>query len=89
MEGHDIFHMRAGMKFAKEFSVQNGPIFIEAHTYRYHGHSMSDPGISYRSREEVQEVRKTRDPINYVKNLILDNKIATEEQLKVNQKKQP
>lgn len=76
--------MREGARFAKEYAIKNGPIFIEAHTYRYHGHSMSDPGISYRTREEVQEIRKTKDPIGFIKIIILDNKVATEEQLKVN-----
>jgi len=42
--------MRSAMKFAKEFSLKNGPIMVEAKTYRYHGHSMSDPGLSYRDR---------------------------------------
>lgn len=51
------------MEFAKHYAINNGPIFLDIETYRYHGHSMSDPGISYRTREEVMEVRKTRDPI--------------------------
>jgi len=44
---------------------------------------MSDPGLSYRTREEVQEVRISRDPINFVKKIILENKIQTEEEIKV------
>lgn len=82
LEGHNVFHMKAGATFAKQYAIEHGPIFIEAKTYRYHGHSMSDPGISYRSREEVQEVRKNRDPINFLKNTILELKAATEEDLK-------
>lgn len=38
---------------------------------------MSDPGVSYRSREEVQEHRKNKDCINYVKKIILDNQVAS------------
>ena len=80
--------VREAMKFAKKWCVEdNGPIFIEFNTYRYHGHSMSDPGITYRTREEVNEVRKTRDPIEVVRNMLLDNKWSTEEELKEIEKK--
>ena len=70
------------MRFAKDYAIKNGPIVVEFSTYRYHGHSMSDPGISYRTREEITEVRKTRDPIEIVKKHIIDNKFATEKELK-------
>lgn len=52
-------------------------------TYRYTGHSMSDPGTSYRTREEVQQVRKSRDPIITFKDKVVKSQIVTEEQLKV------
>lgn len=52
-------------------------------TYRYYGHSMSDPGVSYRTREEIQAVRKTKDPLNKLKKLILDNKLATDDEIEV------
>jgi pyruvate dehydrogenase E1 component alpha subunit len=71
------------MKFAKEWCVKgNGPLCIEFLTYRYHGHSMSDPGVTYRTREEINEVRKNRDPIEIVRKLLLENKWAEEDQLK-------
>lgn len=57
-------------------------MFVELKTYRYHGHSMSDPGITYRKREEVQEYRKTQDPILLIRNLLIENSWATEEELK-------
>ncbi|MDH4460773.1 MAG: thiamine pyrophosphate-dependent enzyme, partial [Flectobacillus sp.] len=56
-----------------------GPTFLEFKTYRYRGHSMSDPQ-KYRTKEEV-EAYKMRDPIEQVKKTILDNGIATEEDL--------
>lgn len=58
----------------------DGPTLLEFRTYRYKGHSMSDPA-KYRTKEELQEY-KDRDPIEYVKSKILDNKWATEEDLK-------
>lgn len=45
---------------------------------------MSDPGISYRTRDEISNMRKTRDCIEYVKGLLLNNNLATEQELKVN-----
>jgi len=53
IDGNNFFHVKAGMEFAKQWSIENGPLYIEMKSYRYHGHSMSDPGLSYRPREEV------------------------------------
>lgn len=55
---------------------------MEAATYRYHGHSMSDPGTSYRTREEIQEVRQTRDPITSFKDKILSSDLVTSDEIK-------
>lgn len=82
------------MKFAVEWCRSGkGPIFVEAHTYRYHGHSMSDPGkllcfyfktgVSYRSRDEVSAVRANRDCIDLIKKRITDNNWMSEKELKV------
>ena len=80
----NVFQVRETMKYAKKYILEGkGPIFLEADTYRYHGHSMSDPGLSYRSRDEVSDVRKTRDPIGYVKNIMLDTKACTAEEIEV------
>lgn len=59
----------------------SGPRIIEARTYRYRGHSMSDPA-KYRSRDEVDEVREQRDPIESLKFVLLDKDIASEAELK-------
>ena len=80
--GQDIFAVRETMKFAKKFVIENGPIAINFRTYRYHGHSMSDPGLTYRTREEVQNKRKTFDPLLITRQLILDNGVMTEADLK-------
>ena len=63
----------------------NGPVFLEIRTYRYKGHSMSDPQ-KYRTKEEVEEY-KDKDPINVVLNKILTNNWASEDQIKEINKK--
>jgi pyruvate dehydrogenase E1 component alpha subunit len=67
-------------KAAKHIRSGKGPYLLEFRTYRYKGHSMSDPA-KYRTKEEVEEY-KTKDPIEQVRNTILKNKIASEEELK-------
>lgn len=80
-DGNNIFQVREVIKFAKKWSIENGPLFLEFMTYRYHGHSMSDPGTTYRSRDEVQSHRKTTDPIVKLGLIMIENKLATPEEL--------
>jgi pyruvate dehydrogenase E1 component alpha subunit len=63
----------------------DGPTLLEFRTYRYKGHSMSDPA-KYRTKEEVEEY-KERDPLEQVRRIILDNKIAKESEIEAIQMK--
>ena len=74
MEVHEAL-----LKAMKHCREGKGPYLLEFKTYRYKGHSMSDPQ-KYRSKEEVNDY-KAQDPINQVKKIILDNKFATEDEL--------
>ncbi len=58
-----------------------GPYILEMNTYRYRGHSMSDPA-KYRSREEVEKMRSEKDPIEHVRELLLQGGLASEDDLK-------
>lgn len=78
VDGMDVFAVREAGKHAVKHAQTTGPILIEAVTYRYQGHSMSDPGTTYRSREEIQKVRETRDCIEKVKGRLLRHNFATE-----------
>ncbi|WP_417229554.1 pyruvate dehydrogenase (acetyl-transferring) E1 component subunit alpha [Brevundimonas sp.] len=81
VDGMDVLAVRdAVAKAVKRAREGDGPYILEVKTYRYRGHSMSDPA-KYRSKEEVDEVKKTRDPIDHIKLLLADAK-ATEDELK-------
>lgn len=87
VDGMNILAVRQAMTMVKDYmSSGNGPMYVEMDTYRYHGHSMSDPGTTYRTREEVGGVRNTRDPIDYVKKVLLDNSLASEADIKAIEK---
>jgi len=65
VDGMDVVAVyNAGRRAVAHVRGGNGPFLLEAKTYRYRGHSMSDPA-KYRTREEVQEVREKRDPIDH------------------------
>ena len=83
VNGMDVLAVKAAVQYAKEYAISGkGPLVLEYVTYRYGGHSMSDPGTTYRSREEIQRMRSTNDPIAGLKQKILDWKVVSEEELK-------
>ncbi|CAG0913101.1 unnamed protein product [Notodromas monacha] len=83
IDGMDVLAVREGTKLAMDLCREGkGPVVLEAATYRYSGHSMSDPGTSYRTREEVQEVRATRDPITSFREKMLTTDLASHDELK-------
>lgn len=82
VDGMDVLAVREAGRYAKEWALNKGPILLEAMTYRYSGHSMSDPGTTYRTREEIQQMKETRDPIQKVEKYLYEFNFATEEELK-------
>merc|ERR1711865_279993 len=82
VDAQNILIVRETTKFTKDYCIKNGPLFVEFSTYRYHGHSMSDPGVTYRTKEEIAGVRQDRDPIEIVRRMLLDQDWAQEKELK-------
>lgn len=125
VNGMDALAVKAAVQYGKEWSLaDNGPLVLEYVTYRYGGHSMSDPGTTYRvsflqtpnpkplfffpfrtpplllipsshktptksisphttqTREEIQRMRSTNDPITGLKQKLLDWQIVTEDEIK-------
>lgn len=83
VDGQDVLAVREAFKYAAgHCRAGEGPFVIEADTYRYHGHSMSDPGVGYRDRKEIQHQRKTRDPIEMTKNRLMETFSVPKEELK-------
>ncbi|MFG1349232.1 pyruvate dehydrogenase (acetyl-transferring) E1 component subunit alpha [Xanthobacter autotrophicus] len=82
VDGMDVQAVKAASERALAFAREgNGPYILEMQTYRYRGHSMSDPA-KYRSKEEVQKMRTEHDPIEQVRNRLLESHGATEDELK-------
>ncbi|KAF8897305.1 dehydrogenase E1 component-domain-containing protein [Infundibulicybe gibba] len=84
VNGMDIIATQQAVKYARKWAVddEKGPLLLEFVTYRYGGHSMSDPGTTYRTREEVQRMRSTQDPIRGLQKYIEEWGLATEQELK-------
>jgi pyruvate dehydrogenase E1 component alpha subunit len=82
IDAMNVLAVKEGFIYAKDFALKNGPIILELDTYRYSGHSISDPGLSYRTREEVQQIKSEKDPIEKVRYYLTETKLTTEEELK-------
>ncbi|KAI6659352.1 Pyruvate dehydrogenase E1 component subunit alpha, somatic form, mitochondrial [Oopsacas minuta] len=87
VDGLDVLAVREATKWIAEYMrAGNGPVLMELNTYRYRGHSMTDPGTTYRSKEEIQKVREI-DCVRMVKESIINSNLATESELKQIDKK--
>jgi pyruvate dehydrogenase E1 component alpha subunit len=82
VDGMDVMAVKhAGEHAVAQARAGNGPYILEMMTYRYRGHSMSDPA-KYRTKEEVNEMRTQRDPIDHVRKLLVDHELSDEDRLK-------
>jgi pyruvate dehydrogenase E1 component alpha subunit len=82
VDGMDVFEViKAGREALDYVRSGKGPIILEMKTYRYRGHSMSDPA-KYRTKDELNKMKETRDPIENLKTYIVEQKLAKEDELK-------
>jgi pyruvate dehydrogenase E1 component alpha subunit len=82
VDGMDVLAVRdATLKANARARAGEGPYILEMNTYRYRGHSMSDPA-KYRTRDEVKKMRETRDPIEHVREMMVMGDMVDEEQMK-------
>ena len=87
-DGMNVFAVTEATKWAREWCLAgNGPVVLELDSYRYMGHSMSDPDSSYRTADDKKKVRDARDSVVHLKKIILEQNIATEADLKAIDKK--
>ena len=77
--GHDLYEVRHTISEALERAhKESRPSVLEIITYRYRGHSVADPDQTYRSKEEIEEYKKNKDPISLFRNQLLSEGHLTE-----------
>jgi pyruvate dehydrogenase E1 component alpha subunit len=75
-DGHDLFEVRAFMEpFLRQAREKCKPAVVEIRTYRYRGHSVADPDNTYRAKAEIEDYRKTKDPIQVFQNILVGEKV--------------
>jgi pyruvate dehydrogenase E1 component alpha subunit len=78
-QGHDVYEVRATMdKFLTLAREQSRPSTVEIDTYRYRGHSVADPDNTYRSKAEIEEYRRTKDPIQLFQNQLVSEGVLND-----------
>ncbi|EWC47013.1 mitochondrial pyruvate dehydrogenase E1 component subunit alpha [Drechslerella stenobrocha 248] len=83
VNGMDVLAVKAACAWAKEYTTSGkGPLVMEFLTYRYGGHSMSDPGTTYRTREEISWFRTNQDAIQSIRNRLLEWQVMTEDEFR-------
>ena len=85
--GQCSFEVKAAYDFAKKYAIENGPIVLNVETYRYQGHSMSDPGSTYRIKDWHEQWKTEKDPVKNLRNYIVEHQIKTDEEMKSLEKK--
>jgi len=79
-DGHDLYEVRSAVdRLLKLARDQSKPSLLEIRTYRYRGHSVSDPDTTYRRKSEIEEYRRTKDPIQVFHDLLLAEGVLTAE----------
>jgi pyruvate dehydrogenase E1 component alpha subunit len=78
-QGHDVYEVRAMMdKFLNLAREKSRPSTVEIDTYRYRGHSVADPDNTYRSKAEIEEYRRTKDPIQLFQNQLVEEGVLND-----------
>jgi pyruvate dehydrogenase E1 component alpha subunit len=79
-KGHDVYEVRAMMdKFLRLAREKSRPSTVEIDTYRYRGHSVADPDNTYRSKKEIEEYRRTKDPLQVFQNQLVTEGVLSDD----------